>query len=224
MVAERIDLDYEALLIQQWRSGVDAEAMTLRILVGETIGVLRDQIVEPSRRLEQMLTLDEASGIWLDRIGDRLGFPRPRQTRRAADDDYFGFDSHGTGFDQAPLWSTNPFLGGTEGISDAYYRRMLRARAISLYSTGTFAEIEQIADLLWSGGSTIVVSPTGGYTLTAIERDTRFANLTEPLAPLLLGLPAGVARTLLIASPDSVPLEIGGQAVTIGSVPVAFGG
>lgn len=119
------------LLLGQWQESPRLRAMAQVWLdmLEEVRGVLR--------QVEQVRLPDQASGVWLDYIGRRLGLPRPSTTDRATDR-RFGFDDAGTAFGVAP------FRGDAANdarypLSDIIYRRMLKARALTLFGDGTLA-------------------------------------------------------------------------------------
>ena len=190
------------LLIQQWRT---LETWPRR-LTEALLSFIDAEIVAPSVELELQYSVATASGYFLDLIGERLLFPRPRV---AADENiFFGFEraplestDDVRSFDQAPFHTINRFLEYSQPLSDAHYRRMLQARGISVRGNGTVADIEAAAARLWSGGGVVSTVANTSFTLTVTESDEDFFTMTtsDAYAGLLLGLPAGVAVTFVKA-------------------------
>ena len=121
------------LLIGQWRA-----SPTITGLIRIFEGYAREEVEKPLETLALYRTIDGAEGVWLDRLGHRLGMPRP-YTTEAGVDPRLAFEgvTGATGFDQAP------FAGNVENeqtfpLGDALYRRFLKARAIVLLADGSF--------------------------------------------------------------------------------------
>ena len=136
-IAQRIDSRANVdLLIQQWR-----EAPRMRALAEALLGLVDDQIVKPLAELERMASIDTASGVWLDRIGERLGIRRPATD--LGDFDYLGLSGSGeVGFDQGLFDTVNETLSPRLPVADALYRRLLMMRARVLMSDGSASDLE----------------------------------------------------------------------------------
>ena len=120
------------LVIGQWIG-----SPRLRALIDVATDMVRDEAVPALERLALMRQVDTAEGVWLDRLGLRLGLRRP-VTTDPAQDRRFGFDLAGLAFDAAP------FLGSRSHDSvfplpDVIFRRLLRSRSILLLGDGTIA-------------------------------------------------------------------------------------
>ena len=120
------------ILIGQWRA-----APRLRGVVDTVLQPILDDAVSAKQRIEVMKDVNEAIGVWLDRLGRTVGVERPATSDPAADI-RFGFDLAGAGFDQ------HPFRGDAANdavypLPDAIYRRFVKARAVTVLSDGTFA-------------------------------------------------------------------------------------
>ena len=188
------------LLIAQWRSSQTWP----RRLTEELLSFIDTEIVTPAIELERQFNVATASGYFLDLIGKRLLFPRPRVADSGTT--FFGFE-RGTSdskddvrsFDQAPFHTVNPFLRISQPLGDEQYRRMLQARGIAVRSNGTIADIESAAARLWSGGGVVSAATSTSFTLTATESDESYFAMTtsKEYAGLLLGLPAGVSVTFV---------------------------
>ena len=120
------------ILIGQWRA-----APRLRGVVDNVLQPILDDAVSAKQRIEVMKDVNEAIGVWLDRLGRTVGIERPA-TSDPSLDTRWGFDLAGAGFDQ------HPFRGDAANdavypLPDAIYRRFVKARGLTVLSDGTFA-------------------------------------------------------------------------------------
>ena len=125
-------IDLRAILIQQWQN-----SPRIRGIVTDVITTARDEMMTALERVDVMRNVVTAEGIWLDYIGERLGLPRP-STADPALDRRFGFATAGEPFD------VKPFRGAAANdalfpLPDVLYRRLVRARLVTVYGDGTFA-------------------------------------------------------------------------------------
>jgi len=120
------------LTIAQWR-----QSPNLRGIIEVWLGVVRDEFEAVVSRLESMGRVDEAEGVWLDYLGERVGLSRPF-ARQADDSVAFGFDDAGVGFDQGRV-SNVVALEPRPPVGDALYRRLIKARAAYDVAPGTLA-------------------------------------------------------------------------------------
>lgn len=167
------------LLISQW-----AGATNLRAVVQAFLDVAHEQLEDAFAKIQQNLNLETAEGVWLDYLGERLGLPRPATTSAGA---VFGFDDSGVGFDQARIRDQFD-LEPLAPIADELYRRLLRARAISLLATGTIREVRSAAQKI--DPSSIITDQFDNTVriVTALTGDMTLARDVHALPK-----PAGVA-------------------------------
>ena len=171
------------LLIAQW-----ANSPHLSALLQVWIDVLREEVGEPLERLQEMLNLDTARGVWLDYLGERLGLPRPWDTR--ATNDRFGFDVAGLGFDQG-RFSNEPELEARAPIADTLYRNLIRARAVLLLGAGDAPTFERAIAFI---DPEAVVSDLHDMTFRVVTGRRRIIELAERAQAL--PRPAGVQMIL----------------------------
>ena len=115
--------DQESLLIQQWIAQPNMVA-----LIRAKLARYQDHFVEVAKRLEEMLSLDDAKGVFLDHIGRRFGYSRPNVLRSGIT--YFGFAGSGhVGWSQGGIFRSAMAAPGTlEPLGDTGYRPLLRLR------------------------------------------------------------------------------------------------
>ena len=177
------------LLVSQWDN-----ATRLRALIQGKLQLLNDLLLEPLRHIERQYNPDEAIGIGLDRLGDRLGLPRPRIAASAAGQ--FGFATDNTGFEQGPFATTNPFLVQTVPVSDLYYLPMLRARALTVRSSMTVPEIQLIVEELFNEGTAVIEDHSDlTMTLTVEEPRAQYLQIVQDTGQI--PHPAGVALNVV---------------------------
>lgn len=167
------------LLIWQWRNSPNLTA-----LVEIWLDVITENIETPLVALGEMRNLNTARGIWLDRIGERLGLLRPSAV--AKPDDYFGFDDAGLGFDRGRLTGNAENLP-REPIGDELYRQLLRARGVALYAEGTLADFTRAARMIDAGA---VVRGNDDMTMAITTGRTFEMQLADEVGAL--PRPAGV--------------------------------
>jgi len=145
------------LLIGQWE-----EAPRIRALIEVFHEIATDDILTGVDRLQDMRTIDLAEGIHLDRIGQRLGVGRPITTNPELDP-RFGFGESGQSFD-AVAFEGDPEFQSVFPIPDTVFRKLLKARAVTLLSAGEPAsllrsihELDQTAVLIDNRDMTIDV-------------------------------------------------------------------
>ena len=118
------------ILIGQWQA-----SPRIRGTVTDILQPILDDAIAAKERIELMQDIDEAEGIWLDRLGVRLGIQRPA-TADPALDERFGFDDAGQPFDQAPFRGS-AVNDAVYPLPDAVYRRFVKARAVMVLGDGT---------------------------------------------------------------------------------------
>lgn len=106
--------------------GKPRQSTGLRRIVDSINAIIQTDLIDPVDDIEKQSSILTATGIWLDYIGARLKYPRP--VIFAADVQWFGFDSSGLGFDQAPFNPGEQDSTEAVGVSDDTYRSLLIVR------------------------------------------------------------------------------------------------
>ena len=128
------------LLLGQWRN-----AENLKTLIDIGIEAFRERIEKPHQRLRAMGRIDDAEGVWLDYLGRRYGIERPYTNQAGiGEDERFGFDDAGVGWDQAPFRG-DAAHDAVFPLPDPIYRKFVRSRAILVVGDNTFATFERSA-------------------------------------------------------------------------------
>ena len=143
------------LITGQW-----SEARRLKAHVDVFIRMMDDGPLAALDEIERMRSIDDAEGIWLERIGDILGLPRP-YTSDSSMDLRFGFNAAGGPFDFVPYRG----LAANDVIfplPDGTYRRLLKARAVTVLTRGTLAEFERAVKVIDPGA---VIVDNYNYTV-----------------------------------------------------------
>ena len=201
------DLD---LLISQWH-----DAPRLRALLQIWLDVLEEEIEVPLARLDAMRSLDEAEGIYLDYLGDRLGVSRPFVLSSA--ETLARFDQTDTGFEQG-RFSALASLESREPLNDADYRKMLKARAEYDERSGAGTQAVMQRALRHIDDSAVVID-NHDMTFTVVALNHALIRLADERGAL--PRPAGV-RMLF---DEHTPLLVGsgGVQVTSGNWTVSSG-
>ena len=120
------------ILIGQWRA-----APRLRGVVDTVLQPILDDAVSAKQRIEVMKDVNEAIGVWLDRLGRTVGVERPATSDPTADI-RFGFDDIGGFFDSVPFRG-DVIHDAVFPLPDAVFRRFVRARGLLVLGDGTIA-------------------------------------------------------------------------------------
>jgi len=175
------------------------ESPRLRALVRALTGVVHDQFVAPMNRVLRTHAVGELSGTALDWLGVRLGMPRPLVTTGGL---WFGFKGTssigGRVFGVAPFWSRERELDAQEGLEDALYRRLIRARARFVIATPGRQDVEDcLAELFES--AYVTSSAVGKAKFNVFTaRDVLYTVVTSAsgrVGRLVIPHTAGVAYT-----------------------------
>lgn len=159
--------------------------------------------------LELFFEIDNATGEWLNRIGDIVG--QPREVVDSALINYFSFDNLDpltSGFNVGKFWNGEPIVAGNIQVDDTTYRKLIKARA---YKNTANTSIEDIinAVFLLTGRDDCQVLDGGLGDIGSVTPDNmQYAlEFTSPISDddrtliLALGLlprPAGVELTTII--------------------------
>ena len=156
-----------------------------------------DQTYNFEALFDNIWSVDTAVGYGLDAIGRRVGVTRVIAVAVAGT--YFGFKESTTGqpFNQAPFWNDTP---SSENylLSDAAFRNLILAKALSNISDGSILSINKILLTLFPGRGNAYVVDTGGMRMVY-----RFEFALSPVELSLvqngdvLPKPAGVATSIL---------------------------
>ena len=118
------------VLLGQWQA-----APRLSGTVTEVLQPILDDAVGAAARIQLMLDIDHAEGVWLDALGRKLGLDRPA-TSDPSMDERFGFDMAGNPFDTQPFRG-DPVNDAVYPLPDIIYRRFVKARAVLVLGDGT---------------------------------------------------------------------------------------
>ena len=188
------------LLIAQYR-----EAPKFTRVVEGLLQLLQVETVDLLDQLAASINPDTAEGVTLDWLGERLGVNRPR----IEDPNAFGFDSAGTGFDRGRFVSLRIVFGALLPLSDEWYRRLLKTRALYLRSGTSIADVNACLDHLFDSGYLMDVNttgrragePSGSVQYRVRESHLRFfrlihddRGLRDRLIPRRIGIPARMVR------------------------------
>ncbi len=197
------------LLIQQYKT-----SPRLAALIDGLLTLVQRELIDPLCELQRCFRVADATGVWLDYLGLRLGYTRPTV---ALPQIFFGFDVTGwsgydatqhslnAGFDLAPFFPTFAQLRLQQNVSDTYYRNLLAGRALFLRSDGSIRAVEAtLADLFEGGG--VAVEAAGLIEAVVLEESRpHFFDLVKAGAEGLIPKPAGVAlRLVRLEAPDNV--------------------
>lgn len=127
--------------------------------------------------------LETSAGYWLDICGVRLGLPRPELLRT---DGIFTWDS--SAFDERwdrGVWSGTDGIPTGSLIADEPYRKLLRGKAIAMFSSGSLYDIYRVLDAAIGKSFSVattaprVVTATYTESLTALE--VKYAKILAPI-------------------------------------------
>ena len=195
MVSEAIDAAEKVnLLIEQWRGGTG-----LSDFMRDVLAIIDTQLVQPLVAIEAGASLDTAEGVFLDYIGERLGFTRP--TRDDTNIERFGYDnSSGKGFDQAPFYTVDPQAVGRIPVGDDEYRSILRARAQAVTGAANRTAIEAAGEAMFDTDFSIDWEDSAELSITAEDSRDEYDAIVANVYVEALGLPAGVARSITVTA------------------------
>lgn len=190
-ITARLDvLPKGQLLVSQWRG------TQLETLLEAIISEIEREYIDPAKALSRQGSIDDAIGVYLDYIGERLVFPRPKTQVSYTKFGFHGGD--GVGFNQAPFGTSNPQASDLTQISDSWYRSMLKARGLALLSSGTLADVTACAEALFDTSASVAINQK---TITVTAADTRSGYLTyvSSFTHQLLGAPAEMSISIVSA-------------------------
>lgn len=170
----------------QYLTGRPRESIELKALIDGINELIQSELIDFAAATEAQASILTATGIWLDRIGTKLKFPRPRLA--VEDFDVFGFDGHGVGFDQAPFWDG---IQDTVGAADETYRMLLIVRGAQLLTDCSIPSMDSILQAAFGYGNYI---DKGNMSLSIVIGATIDSAIVEMMKNTgLLTKPAGVS-------------------------------
>lgn len=193
------------LLIPQFRRDDGAlEDLPPKVWLDGILDQVQDHLVDPLYELEMQRHLDTATGVWLDAIGVRLGYPRSYvvgsellvfSLRRATQ------NLHERSF--GPLLATesgninvgfapNTTLDPTQGMADDHYRDLLKGRAIMILNPPSLATMQRVVTTVYSDGG-YIEEQVGHVIIHYSETRPQFQDVIERTK--FFQSPAGVKIT-----------------------------
>jgi len=137
-------LNNSDLLIQQYKNSPNLVG-----LLDEINAIIEVELCVPGSEFEGQASVFDADGIFLDRIGEKFGLPRPFLP--AEDVTVLGFEgSENFGFDQAPF--TNRLGSVGVPIADDFYRQLIIAKAAQRLTDGTVSSMDNVLTAAFGSG------------------------------------------------------------------------
>ena len=202
-------LDLTSVLLTQWDS-----APRLKGIVDEVLVPMRDDALSSLARLQEMQDVDRAEGVWLDRIGLRLGVRRPFTADQTLVN-YFGFDKAGVPFDASPFRG-NQASELTFPLPDVHWRKLIKARGVTVYGDGTYRAFTVAAKHV---DPSVTVSDNRDMTVSVTTSELTLIRLAHSYN--CLPLPAGVAITFAEHSAERI--SWGAEEITWGTDKIEWG-
>ncbi len=174
------------LLIQQ-----HSERPNIVALIDRIDEIIQNELCDAATELETQFSVLTATGVWLDRIGERFGLPRPFL---AADEiTTFGFDSNGTGFDQQPFTDETDDTGVP--VADSFYRQLIIARGGQLITDGSVPSMDAILQAAFGDGH--YIDNMDMTMAVRIDGDRRQDQIDLIIDTRLITKPSGVRLSIL---------------------------
>ena len=178
--------DNQDLLIEQWKL-----APRFNALLDGITSLMQRQMVDPLCDIHDQRVIDNADGVFLDYIGQRLGLPRAYYLQGTAVDpsDFFGYEGVGESFDQAPFRPAQDFIvpEGSEPQSDGEYREDLRVRGCLINLGASVDDLNTATASMVSGSVTFLDTPAGISAIHSVTKD----RLDSMIDRGVIQLPAG---------------------------------
>jgi hypothetical protein len=171
--------------------GKPRQSTILKNLIDSINQIIQDELVDPTNDLDEQSSILTATGIWLDYIGDRLIYPRPKYSEEDFSE-WFGFDGNGVGFDQ----NTFAPVSGPEkiGIDDDTYRSLLIVRGGQLL---TDCSIPSLNATIQGAFGTGYYVDNGDMTLDVVFDDTLDVVTKSLIESGIITKPAGVKINII---------------------------
>ena len=179
------------LIIQQWKT-----APRLQALANGILGAIQTSLIDPLAKLEDTQNLEKAGMAGLDDISERLVIARSQQV--PTNIEFFGFDDSGTGFDQAPFFTS--LIGNllVENEADSAFREALRARGITLMGGTTLAEFIRALEASETQYESVIDNNNGAFTIT-VTRQTEKNRIQDLINRNALPVPVGIGVTINVS-------------------------
>lgn len=182
------DIAKKDRLIAQYRASPNFIA-EISAVIGQVYNPL-DSLGQAIRRMEHFFDIDQAGGEWLRIIGVIVG---QKRTVFSFFGDYFGFDGNPISdpFNTGVFWDGQTPTSGDYVLSDADYRRFIKAKIVRNHSSGTIPDF--IAGMAFIFPTAVVsvidnMDMTASISITGVTAAE--ANLIE--GSDILPRPAGV--------------------------------
>ena len=132
-------MSVDVTINSQYITGETRGSEPVTSLINEINQIIQTQLVDTAEAIEAKTSILSASLVWLDLIGKKMNLDRPGEV--VDEENVFGFDGHGVGFDQAIFW---PGIDELVPVTDEVYRRYLIARGLQLLTDCTIESMEAI--------------------------------------------------------------------------------
>jgi hypothetical protein len=135
--------------------------------------------------LESSLSIDNAYGYFLDRLGNNFGYPRPSIPQNYFN--YFGFNDSGSNFDNAPFYYG--VVDPLTPVGDIIYKKLLKLWIKNIFYDGSFLDANKA--LILSLGKSYLINH---YNLSASvviydePAEIVYAIIKQDLVPQVAGI------------------------------------
>ena len=155
------------MLISQY-----AQSVNLIALLGGLIEVTQEELVQQFFELEEQISIESATGVWLDLyrrtpwfVPDQIGF-----TARFACILVLELESERSSFDEGPFRSSQDrILSCLTPIGDNWYRSILKGLALSLRTGASITDIEAVCRVMFVGGGYVSEDVANGQITVSVS-------------------------------------------------------
>jgi hypothetical protein len=185
------------LLITQYE-----KSSKLRSVVDGFNSLMQTRQLNTLCNFEKGLSIDNAFGWLLNRLGDNFGFKRPAIP--SPGELYFGYNDGGTNFDRAPYYygTKEPLVP----VGDTLYKKLLKIWIRGLFYDGSVYQVNQmLTDILGHGWLSDNEDQTASINLVNVDEYTAKAVIITNVIPKVAAVRYATLR--LIYSDD--PFKFG---------------
>lgn len=162
-----------------------ADSTNLKSVISGFNSLTQSKQLDTLCKFENGLSIDNAFGWLLDRLGDNFGFKRPAIP--SPNDLYFGYNLNGTNFDRAPFYygTKEPLLP----VGDVLYKKLLKIWVRGLFYDGSVYEANKaLTDVLGKGYITDNEDQTANIVVYNIDVYTAQTLLITNVIPKVAGV------------------------------------